>query len=46
LAIRQLQVQGLAEVLAVDFSEAGGIPNLDEDWRWEDQEQGVLHTPV
>ena len=35
-------MQELAEVLAVDFSAAGGIPNLNEDWRWEDQEQAVL----
>jgi ankyrin repeat protein len=35
-------VQELAEVLAVDFNAAGGIPKLNEDWRWKDQEQAVL----
>ena len=43
VAVRPLRVQELAEVLAVDFSEAGGVPTLlNEDWRWEDQEQAVL----
>ena len=42
VAIRPLFVEELAEVLAVDFSEAGGIPKLDEDLRWEDEEQAVL----
>ena len=32
----------LAEVLAVDFDATGGIPKLNEDLRWEDQEQAVL----
>ena len=42
VAIRPLFVEELAEVLAVDFSKAGGIPKLDEDLRWEDEEQAVL----
>ena len=43
VAVRPLRVQELAEVLAVDFSEPGGVPTLlNEDWRWEDQEQAVL----
>jgi hypothetical protein len=42
VAVRPLRVQELAEVFAVDFSEAGGVPTLNEDWRWEDQEQAVL----
>jgi ankyrin repeat protein len=42
VAIRPLFVEELAEVLAVDFSAAGGIPKLDEDLRWEDEEQAVL----
>jgi len=29
-------------VLAVDFGASGGIPKLNEDLRWEDQEQAVL----
>ena len=36
VAIRPLFVEELAEVLAVDFSKAGGIPKLNEDLRWED----------
>ena len=40
--IRPLFVEGLAEVLAVDFSAAGGIPRLNEYLRWEDQEQALL----
>jgi ankyrin repeat protein len=35
-------VEELAEVLAVDFGATGGIPQLNEDLRWEDQEQAVL----
>jgi hypothetical protein len=42
VAIRPLRVQELAEVLAVDTSPTGGVPNLNENWRWEDQEQAVL----
>ena len=42
VAVRPLRVEELAEVLAIDFDSAGGIPKLNEDLRWEDQEQGVL----
>ena len=42
VAIRPLRVEELAEVLAVDFGATGGIPKLNEDLRWEDQEQAVL----
>ena len=42
VAVRPLRVQELAEVLAIDFGAAGGIPKLNEDWRWKDQEQAVL----
>ena len=42
VAFRPLEVQELAEVLAVDFGTPGGIPELKEDLRWEDQEQAVL----
>ena len=42
VAVRPLGVEELAEVLAVDFDATGGIPKLNEDLRWEDQEQAVL----
>ena len=42
VAVRPLRVKELAEVLAVDFDAAGGIPKLNEDLRWENQEQAVL----
>ena len=42
VAIRPLGVEELAEVLAVDFGDAGGIPKLKLNWRWEDQEQALL----
>ena len=44
-AIRPLRLEELAEILAFDFDEAsGGIPQLNADWRREDQEQAVLST--
>ena len=42
VAVRPLRVEELAEVLAVDFDDAEGIPRLNSDWRWEDQEQALL----
>ena len=42
VAIRPLEVEELAEVLAVDFDDAEGIPKLKPDWRWEDEEQALL----
>ena len=42
VAIRPLRVAELAEVLAVDFDDAEGMPKLNADWRWEDQEQALL----
>ena len=36
-----LRVEELAEVLAFDLS-LGGIPKLNVDWRWENQEEAVL----
>jgi ankyrin repeat protein len=42
VAIRPLQVEELAEVLAVDFDNADGIPKLNPKWRWEDEEQALL----
>ncbi|KAN0139298.1 hypothetical protein V8E53_002799, partial [Lactarius tabidus] len=41
VAFRPLRVGELAEVLAFDLT-AGGIPKLNADWRWEDQEEAVL----
>jgi hypothetical protein len=35
-------VEELAEVLAVDFDDADGIPKLNPNWRWESQEQALL----
>jgi hypothetical protein len=35
-------VEELAEVLAVDFEDAEGMPKLNTGWRWEDQEQALL----
>jgi hypothetical protein len=42
VAIRPLRVAELAEVLAVDLDDLEGIPRLNADWRWEDQEQALL----
>ena len=42
VAIRPLRVAELAEVLAVDFDDLEGIPRLNTDWRWEDEEQALL----
>jgi hypothetical protein len=35
-------VEELAEVLAIDFNDAEGIPKLNPSWRWEDQERALL----
>jgi ankyrin repeat protein len=40
-AVRPLQVEELAEVLAFDFKPEG-IPKLNLGWRWEDQEEAVM----
>src|SRR5712672_2682951 len=42
VAIRPLSVEELAEVLAIDFDDAEGIPKLNPSWRWEDQERALL----
>ena len=42
VAIRPLLVEELAEILAVEFDPAEGTARLNEDLRWEDQEQAVL----
>src|SRR5260221_5070235 len=44
VAIRPLRVSELAEVLAVDFDDAEGVPRLNASWRWEDQEQALLSS--
>ena len=42
VAIRPLRVEELAEIVAVNFDDAEGIPKLNPSWRWEDQEQALL----
>ena len=42
VSTRPLRVDELAEVLAVDFDDTEGIPRLNSDWRWEEQEQALL----
>ena len=42
VAVRPLRVEELAEVLAVDFDDAEGIPRLKPDWRWEEQGLALL----
>ena len=42
VAIRPLRIEELAEVLAIDFDDAEGIPKLNPSWRWEDQERALL----
>ncbi|KAH8976461.1 hypothetical protein EDB92DRAFT_1761220, partial [Lactarius akahatsu] len=41
VASRPLRVEELAELLAIDLN-AEGIPKLNADLRWEDQEEAVL----
>jgi ankyrin repeat protein len=43
-AIRPLRMEELAEVLAIDFNDEGGVPKLNPRWRWEDQEQALLSS--
>src|SRR5712672_1462542 len=40
-AVRPLEVEELAEVLAFDFT-TKGIPKFNPSWRWEDQEEAVM----
>ncbi len=42
VAIRPLGVDELAEILAVDFDDGDGMPKLNANWRWEDEEQALL----
>jgi hypothetical protein len=44
VAFRPLRIDELAEVLAVDFDDEEGVPKLNPDWRWEDQEQALLSS--
>ena len=44
VANRPLFVGELAEVLAVDFGDPDGIPKLNMNWRWEDQEHALLSS--
>jgi ankyrin repeat protein len=45
VAKRPLRVKELAEILALDFDRAEeGVPELKEDWRWNDQQEAVLST--
>jgi hypothetical protein len=37
-------VEELAEVLAVDFDDTEGVPRLNSNWRWEDEEQALLSS--
>ena len=41
VAVRPLQVEELAAVLAFDFGKEG-LPTLNEDWCWEDQGEAAL----
>jgi ankyrin repeat protein len=42
-AVRPLEVEELAEVLAFDF-DAKGTPKLNPDWRWKNQEEAIMST--
>jgi ankyrin repeat protein len=42
VAAYPLNVEELAEVLAIDFSGTGMMPMMDENLRWEDKERAVL----
>jgi len=44
VANRPLLVGELAEVLAIDFGNPDGIPKLNTNWCWEDQEQALLSS--
>ena len=44
VAIRPLRVEELAEVLAVNFDDEEGMPKLNPNWRWADQEQALLSS--
>ena len=45
VATRPLRVEELAEILALDFDRTkDGIPALNQAWRWDDKQQGVIST--
>jgi len=44
VAIRPLRIDELAEVLTVNFDDEEGVPKLNPDWRWEDEEQALLSS--
>ncbi len=44
VALRPLHIDELAEVLAVNFDDEEGVPKLNPDWRWGDQEQALLSS--
>jgi ankyrin repeat protein len=44
VARRPLYIKDLAEILALDFEAEGMIPELKENWRWQDGQEAVLST--
>ncbi|KAN0135033.1 Ankyrin repeat-containing domain protein [Lactarius tabidus] len=44
VAKRPLRVEELAEILALDFDAEEVIPELKENWRWQDAQEAVLST--
>src|SRR5712675_1367495 len=44
VAVRPLRVEELAEVLAVDFDDPGGIAKLKPSWRRDDEERALLSS--
>ncbi|KAN0115700.1 hypothetical protein V8E52_006646 [Russula decolorans] len=46
VAVRPLDVEELAEVLAVDFDDADGIPRMKQDWRWWFAGRAISHFSV
>jgi hypothetical protein len=44
VAQRPLGVNEFAEILALDFGAQDEIPELKENWRWQDQEEAVLSS--
>ncbi|KAN0136205.1 Ankyrin repeat-containing domain protein [Lactarius tabidus] len=44
MAMRPLRVKEFAQILALDFEAGEVIPELKEDWRWQDEQEAVLST--
>ena len=42
VALRPLRVWELSEILALDFGAEDKIPELKENWRWNDEQEAVL----